>query len=129
MTTQNSRPLSPHLQIYRLPLTALLSVTHRATGVALSFGALLMVWVLASVAAGPESYAAVQAHLSAWYGQIFLFGFTFALYFHFCNGVRHLLWDTGWGLDLETTQKSALAAIAVAVGLTLVTWLVALTAG
>ena len=129
MATQNSRPLSPHLQIYRLPLTALLSVTRRATGAVLSFGALLLVWVLACIAAGPESYANLQGHLTAWYGQLFLFGFTFALYFHFCNGVRHLLWDVGWGFDLDTTHKSALAAIAVAVALTLVTWLVALMAG
>lgn len=129
MTTQSNRPLSPHLQVYRLPLTAMISIMHRATGAALSLGALLLVWVLSSLAAGPESYASMHGHLSAWYGQIVLFGFTFVLYFHFCHGIRHLLWDTGWGLELEAVEKSDLVVIGSAIGLTLATWLVALTVG
>jgi len=129
MITQDNRPMSPHVQIYRLPLTAIVSITHRATGVALSFGALLMVWILASVAAGPEGYASVHSHLAAWYGQLFLFGFTFALYFHFCHGVRHLFWDIGWGFDLEIADRNAVLTIAVAAVLTLVTWLVSMMAG
>lgn len=121
-----NHPVSPHLQIYKMPLTGLLSITHRMTGAVVSLGALLMVLVLVSVAGGPESYAQMQQHLSAWYGQIFLLGFTFALYFHFCNGIRHLIWDVGWGFELETVRKSALITITAAVVLTLVTWLVAI---
>ena len=119
-------PLSPHLQIYKMPLTGLLSITHRMTGAVVSLGALLMVFVLVSVASGPEGYVQMQKHLSAWYGQIFLLAFTFALYFHFCNGIRHLIWDAGWGYELETVRKSSLATIAATVVLTLVTWLVAI---
>jgi len=129
MITENSRPMSPHVQIYRLPLTALLSITHRMTGVILAFGALLMVWILSSVAAGPESYAAVYSHLSAWYGQMILLGFTFALYFHFCHGVRHLFWDIGWGFELEIADRNAILTLVFAAALTLVTWLVAMIAG
>ncbi|MCB1859375.1 MAG: succinate dehydrogenase, cytochrome b556 subunit [Gammaproteobacteria bacterium] len=129
MTNQNNRPTSPHLQVYRLPMTALISITHRATGAALSLGAVLLVWVLSSVAVGGDYYATMHSHLSAWYGQIVLFGFTFALFFHFCHGIRHLLWDTGWGLEIEAVAKSDLVVLGGAVVLTLATWLVALTAG
>ena len=89
MNNPSNRPTSPHLQVYRLPLTALISITHRATGVALSLAAVLLVWALSSVAVGGDYYAAMHTHLSAWYGQIVLFGFTFAL---FCLGaVREIL--------------------------------------
>ncbi len=128
MNNQN-RPTSPHVQIYRLPLTALISITHRATGAALSLGAVLLVWALSSVAVGGDYYAAMHTHLSAWYGQILLFAFTFALFFHFCHGLRHLLWDTGWGLELEQAAKSDMVVLGGAVILTLATWVVALTAG
>ena len=125
MNTSSRHPTSPHLQIYRLPLTALLSITHRASGVALAIGALLLVWVLAALAGGPESYAPVQAILQGWFGQLVLFALTFALYFHFCNGIRHLFWDVGIGFELETVDKSARLVIIVAVVLTIATWVVA----
>ena len=117
-------PVSPHLQIYRLPLTALLSITHRITGVLLALGSLLLIWVLAAAAQGEASYTALAAHLDAWYGQVFLFGFLFALYLHFCNGVRHLFWDAGYGFELDTVDMTAKLAIGVAVLLTLATWIV-----
>ncbi len=126
MNTSSRHPTSPHLQIYRLPLTALLSITHRATGVFLAIGALLMVWVLAALAGGPDSYAPAQAFLQSWFGQLVLFALTFALYFHFCNGIRHLFWDVGMGFELGTTDKTARLAIVIAVILTLATWAVAL---
>ncbi len=126
MNTSSRHPTSPHLQIYRLPLTALLSITHRATGVFLAIGALLMVWVLAALAGGPDSYALAQAFLQSWFGQLVLFALTFALYFHFCNGIRHLFWDVGMGFELGTTDKTARLAIVIAVILTLATWAVAL---
>ena len=123
--SNNKLPISPHLQIYRLPLTALLSITHRITGVILAIGCLLLVLVLASAAEGAESYQAVASHLGSWYGQVFLFGFLFALYVHFCNGVRHLFWDAGYGFELETVDFTAKLAIAMAVILTVATWVVA----
>jgi len=129
MNTQNNRPLSPHLQIYRLPFAALLSITHRATGVILSMAALLMIWILAAAASDAESYASIQVHLSSWYGQIFLIGVTLSLYTHLCNGIRHLFWDAGVGFELETAAKSAKMAIAAAVILTVTTWLIALNVG
>jgi succinate dehydrogenase / fumarate reductase cytochrome b subunit len=118
-------PVSPHLQIYRLPLTALLSIAHRITGVILAVGSLLLVWVLASAAESAEAYQSIMLHLGSWYGQIFLLGFVFSLYLHFCNGVRHLFWDVGYGFELETVDLTAKLAIAVAVILTIATWVVA----
>jgi len=125
MNTNSRHPISPHLQIYRLPLTALLSITHRATGVILALGAVLLIWVLASLSAGPESYAKVQPVLQHWFGQLVLFGITFSLYFHFCNGIRHLFLDVGMGFELETSDRTAKLAIVVAIILTIATWVVA----
>ncbi|MFA9419916.1 MAG: succinate dehydrogenase, cytochrome b556 subunit [Gammaproteobacteria bacterium] len=129
MTTHSKQPLSPHLQIYRLPLTALLSIVHRVTGVVLGLGSLLLIWVLAMAANGPEAYESVYTHMASWYGQLFLFGLTFSLYLHFCNGIRHLFWDVGMGFELETVDLTAKLAIVVAIILTIATWLVALSAG
>lgn len=128
MASKDPRPLSPHLQIYKLPPTALMSVLHRGTGVVLSLGTVLLVWVLASAAAGPESYATTHSLLSSWFGWLVLFGFTFALYAHFCNGIRHLLWDMGYGFDMTLANKGALVSLAAAIGLTILTWLVAFAA-
>ena len=125
MTPQNKLPLSPHLQIYRLPLTALISIAHRASGVVLGFGAMVLVWVLAAAANSPETYAIAHQHLGAWYGQIFLFGLVFSLYLHFCNGIRHLFWDVGLGFELETVDITAKLVIFVTLVLTVATWLLA----
>ena len=129
MTTHSKLPLSPHIQIYRLPLTALLSIVHRGTGVVLALGSLLLVWVLASAASGPQAYDSAYQHMASWYGQLFLFGLTFSLYLHFCNGIRHLFWDVGLGFELETVDLTAKLAIAMAIVLTIATWLVALSLG
>ena len=121
----SNHPTSPHLQIYRLPLTALLSITHRITGVIVALGCMLLVWVLAAAAYSVDYYQAMLPHLSSWYGQIFLIGFVFALYLHFCNGIRHLFWDVGYGFELDTVDLTAKLAIAVAIVLTVATWIVA----
>src|SRR5437870_12882331 len=86
------RPLSPHLQVYRWQLTSVLSILHRASGVALSLGTILLVWWLVAAAEGPDSYAAVQAFLGSWIGLVLLFGWSVALFFHLCNGRRLLGW-------------------------------------
>ena len=129
MAWNDKRPMSPHLQIYKLPLTAMMSVLHRGTGVALSVGSLFLIWVLAAAASGPESFATVQAIMSSWFGYLVLFGFTATLYYHLCTGIRHMIWDLGMGLELESNEKSAKALVAAAVILTVLTWIVALSAG
>jgi succinate dehydrogenase / fumarate reductase cytochrome b subunit len=121
MSTQN-RPLSPHLQVYRPQLTSVLSISHRISGVALCAGALLLVAWLLALAAGPDAYARVSSVIGSLPGQVIVFLFTFALYFHFCNGIRHLVWDAGHGLELSTAYASGKAVIATSIVLTLITW-------
>ena len=123
--SNRKHPTSPHLQIYRLPLTALLSITHRITGVILAFGCAILVIVLAAAADSAAAYQAIAVHFATWYGQIFLVGLVFSLYLHFCNGVRHLIWDVGWGFELGSVDLTAKLAIALAIALTAATWLIA----
>ncbi|HKJ53800.1 MAG TPA: succinate dehydrogenase, cytochrome b556 subunit [Gammaproteobacteria bacterium] len=123
--SQSKHPTSPHLQIYRLPLTAVLSITHRITGVLLAFGCVLLVCVLAAAADSASTYQAIVPHLQSWYGQIFLVGLVFSLYLHFCNGIRHLIWDVGYGFELDTVDLTAKLVIALAIVLTVATWVVA----
>ncbi len=129
MAWNDSRPLSPHLQIYKLPLTAMMSVLHRGTGVVISIGTLLLVWVLAKAAMGPDAFAGTQWLLSSWFGYLVLIGFTFALYAHFCNGIRHLIWDMGYGFDVSKASIGAMVSLITAIALTVLTWIVAFAAG
>jgi succinate dehydrogenase / fumarate reductase cytochrome b subunit len=122
-----NRPLSPHLQIYRLPLVALLSITHRITGVALSAGTILLVIWLGSAAYGPEAYDQVSACLASPFGMFVLFGFSAAFYYHLCNGIRHLVWDAGRGFELATVKRANRLVLLSAIVLTLGTWAYALT--
>lgn len=123
MATDN-RPLSPHLQIYRPQWTSVLSISHRATGIALSVGTLMLVWWLAAAASGPEAYDGFQGFAGSILGQLFLFGWTFCLFYHLLNGIRHLMWDTCRGLDLPTAYRSGMAVVAGTAVLTLLTWIV-----
>lgn len=120
------RPLSPHLQVYRPQLTSLLSITHRLTGVALALGTFGLAWWLMALAGGPESYAAAQACLGSWLGKLMLFGWSFALFYHLCNGIRHLIWDAGRGLEIEAVYRSGWITLGAAAGLTVLVWLLAL---
>lgn len=115
------RPLSPHLQVYKPQLTSILSITHRATGIFLSLGALLLTCWLVGLATSEQAFSNLQQHGSAWYGKIILIGFVFSIYFHLANGVRHLFWDAGLGLEISTTYKSGYATIAFSILLTVVT--------
>jgi len=117
------RPLSPHLQIYRWQLTSVLSVLHRATGVALSAGTILLVWWLVAAASGPEAYEGVQDFLGSWIGLLLLFGWTVSLFYHLCNGIRHLVWDAGHALDLESTYVGGWIVVGATATLTLVAWI------
>ena len=123
------RPLSPHLQVYRPQITSVLSILHRVTGVALTFGTLFLTWWLVSAAYGPEEFATCQAFLGSWFGQLLLWGFTFAVFYHLGNGVRHLVWDFGWGFELHQLRTSGIAMIAFAVVLTLITLIAAYASG
>ena len=125
MAWNDPRPMSPHLQVYKLPLTAKLSILHRGTGAVLFVGLILMVLVLLSAANGSDSWQNMHGFLSSFLGKFVLFGFTFSLYYHLCNGIRHLFWDIGKGLDLECANKSGITVMAVSIFLTLLTWIVA----
>lgn len=118
----DNRPLSPHLQIYRLPLTAVTSITHRLTGLLLSLGALGMVYWLIALASGPDAYAAARAMAGSIAGQILMILFSLALFYHLCNGIRHLFWDAGYGFELTTAHRSGQAVIVAAVVLTVLAW-------
>ena len=124
--SQAERPLSPHLQVYRWQLTSVLSILHRATGVALSLGTILLVWWLVAAAEGPEAYAGVQGFLGSWIGLVLLFGWTLALYYHLCNGIRHLCWDTGRGLDLDSVYTGGWVVLGATAALTAATWIAGL---
>ena len=120
-----NRPLSPHLQVYRPQLTSMLSIAHRVTGVGLAVGTLLLVYWLAAAAGGPDSYAAAQGFIGSFFGQLLLFGWTVALFYHLANGIRHLFWDAGYGFELPTVQRSGLAVLAATAVLTGVSWIAA----
>ena len=122
------RPLSPHLMHYKLPLTAWLSISHRASGVVNSLGIVLLVIVVAGAAGGPDGYGLAAALVDSWFGKLVLFGLTLTLYYHLCNGIRHLFWDVGRGLAVETAMKSAYVCLAAAAALAVVTWIVAAAA-
>ena len=120
MSTGN-RPLSPHLQVYKPQLTSMLSITHRATGVFLSLGTLLLtVWLL-SIAHGEESFQQLQAYLDNWFAKLIFIGMVFSLFYHLSNGIRHLFWDIGKGLTLETTYITGYLVLASSVLFTIIT--------
>lgn len=120
---RGNRPLSPHLQIYRLPLTAKLSILHRITGAGMTLGALMVVWRLVAGAVSPEASATADAWLTSWLGNLIWLGCLWALMYHACNGLRHLVWDAGHGFALETAEKSNYTVLGGSVVLTLLTLL------
>lgn len=121
---QDDRPLSPHLQVYRPQFTSILSILHRMTGVALGLGALLLVYWLAAAAAGPEWFNGARAAAGSWLGWLVLLGFTWALFYHLCNGIRHLFWDIGMGFDLTVARLTGWCVVLASCALTAAAWLV-----
>jgi succinate dehydrogenase / fumarate reductase cytochrome b subunit len=119
------RPLSPHLQIYRWPITMGTSILHRITGVGLAFGALLLAWWLVAASMGPEAYAVFAAVAYHWFGRVVLFGFTVALVYHALNGVRHLFWDAGHGFKLETANATGIVVYILTLAVTILVWVIA----
>jgi len=122
------RPLSPHLQVYRPQWTSVLSISHRATGVVLSVGAVVLVWWLAAAAGSPAYYESFQGIAGSALGQLALFVWTLCLMYHFCNGLRHLMWDSGRGLELEQARKTGQYVVIAAAALTVVCWIAAYAA-
>jgi succinate dehydrogenase / fumarate reductase, cytochrome b subunit len=116
------RPLSPHLQIYKWPITMGTSIIHRVTGVGLTLGTVLLGWWLIAAALGPEAYDQFQALAGHWFGRFVLFGFTLSLVYHALNGVRHLFWDMGYGFKVTTANMTGLLAYGMTIVLTFVIW-------
>ena len=118
------RPLSPHLSIYRPMLTMMMSIAHRISGAANAVGFLLLVWWLVAIAAGPEAYAQVSSFFAGIPGRMLLFLFSWSLIHHMLGGIRHLIWDTGRGLDKVSIEIFALATIIGSTLLTVLVWIV-----
>ena len=124
--SNTERPTSPHLSIYRWPITMTLSILHRVTGVAMSVGLLVLAFWLIAAAIGPEAYGQATALMSSLIGQIVLIGWSFSFFFHLANGVRHFVWDTGRGFEKRQTNASAWVAIIAAILVTAGFWIILL---
>jgi succinate dehydrogenase / fumarate reductase cytochrome b subunit len=129
MTVRIERPLSPHLQTYRWTLTMALSIVHRATGVALYFGTLLLAWWLIAAATGPAAYANVQAFTSSFIGRLIVFGYTWALLHHLLSGLRHFVWDLGYGFKASEREALTWGALIGGISLTVLLWIAAYAIG
>lgn len=119
-----NRPLSPHLQIYRWPITMTMSILHRMTGIGLYVGTILLVWWLVAAASGPGAFDIANAVFGSWFGLIVLFGYTWAIIHHLLGGIRHFIWDFGIGLDKPARDNLAWANIIGSVVLTVALWAV-----
>lgn len=121
-TVRSKRPLSPHLQIYKPQMTSTLSILHRATGVALAIGTIMLVWLLVAAAIGEEAFDTFMAFAGSPLGQLMLFGWSFALFYHMCNGIRHLIWDTGRLFKIENAKRGGFVVLIASFLLTASVW-------
>ena len=121
-TTTATRPLSPHLSVYRPTLTMTMSILHRLTGAALYAGTALLAWWLLAAANTASDFAIVAGVMNAWFGRLIVFGFSWALFHHMLGGLRHIIWDTGRGLDDPEREYLALATLIGALSLTVLVW-------
>jgi len=122
----DKRPLSPHLLIYRPMLTMMMSIVHRITGAALYGGTLLLAWYLIALAGGETSFARVSSVYGSVLGLLVLFGFTWALFHHLLGGIRHLVWDLGYGMDHPEREYLAKGSLIGGIAITILIWLLAL---
>jgi succinate dehydrogenase / fumarate reductase cytochrome b subunit len=123
---KRTRPLSPNIQIYRPQLTSVLSIANRISGIVLSIYAVALVAWLIAAAAGPQAYAPVNVFIRSWSGQILLFSCTFSFFLHLCGGIRHLVWDAGYGFELREIYTSGWAVVVGSAMLTMVSWVVSI---
>ena len=126
---QTGRPLSPHLQVYKWQVQMASSILHRATGIILAVGSLLIVWGLAALAAGQDAFATFTACAASPFGTIVMIGWTLAFFYHLANGVRHLVWDTGHGLDVKSANASSVVIFTFTAAATLAVWYIAAITG
>jgi len=123
------RPLSPHLQIYRFTPTMAMSIVHRITGVALYGGTLLVAWWLIAASTSESAFATASGVMGSWFGILVLIGFSWALFHHLLGGVRHLIWDTGRGMEKRTSTRMSVATLVASVAATALLWIVILFSG
>lgn len=128
MAPRIDRPLSPFMT-YRWTLTMAMSIVHRITGMALYVGTLLMAWWLIATASGPGAYANIQGFTSSWIGRVIVFGYTWALLHHMLGGIRHFIWDLGYGFGPSEREWLTRAALIGSITLTIVIWIVAYAVG
>jgi len=117
------RPLSPHLSIYRMPMTAVMSFAHRVSGAALYVGVLLLAWFLIAASAGASTFAVFSGFIGSFIGQVVLFVVTWALFHHLVGGIRHIIWDAGYGLDKPLRDQMAWATLIGGFALTVIVWI------
>lgn len=122
---QNNRPLSPHVFIYGWPINAILSIFHRATGAALMLAGILVVWWFIAAASGPEYFQFADDLITSWIGGLIMLGSMAALWFHFFNGIRHLIWDTGALFEQAQVNLGCYLVLGAAAVMTLITWVAA----
>ena len=123
--SNSRRPLSPHLSIYRWPVTMTVSILHRVSGIALSAGLVVFAWWLLAASSGPGAWEQFSAFATSWLGQLMLIGWSAAFFFHLANGIRHIVWDLGYGFELATANASAWFVMVLTVILTAVFWVLA----
>ena len=121
---RRQRPRSPHLQIYKPQITSVLSILHRGTGIVLSIGSIILVLWIVTLTLGESTYLMYSNIINNWFGKFIIFGFTFALFYHLSNGIRHLFWDAGYGYDLNHAYISGISVIISSLLLTSMTWLI-----
>jgi succinate dehydrogenase / fumarate reductase cytochrome b subunit len=118
------RPLSPHIQVYNMwKITSLTSILHRITGIGLVIGTFVLAWWLVAIAMGPKAYECFLSVAQSWFGQLALLGLTWAFCYHLCSGMRHLIWDAGIGLKIETARKSGVVVLGASFALTAIIWM------
>ncbi len=120
--SKSQRPLSPHLQVYKPQMTSIMSILHRMTGAALAVGTLMVVWWLVAAASGPEPYAVAMDFVESPLGTFMMFGWSVALFYHMCNGIRHLFWDTGYLFEIKNAYAAGWIVLCAAALLTGATW-------
>ncbi len=123
--TSHPRPLSPHLTVYRWTLTMAMSIVHRATGIALYAGTLLLAWWLIALSLDAGSYVSVASFMGSVLGRVILFGFTWALLHHMLGGIRHFVWDLGYAFDHPEREWITQANVVASIVLTILVWLIA----